>query len=363
MAKIWDAEETELIDFRIVDSIASIASAAATFDNMAPPNRCHGAKSLPRLVDDTTTMARREFEFFVTTEEPHQPEGAQRGLIRRLVMRNFFDAKWSGIEREGESSEQSSEATLKAKGSLKTRFRLGQVTKEGGKRGDRIMKRQRLEGEEQSVGKLGMVRTRSSFSNGAQQDVKVKSLMRSRAVAIAEMDDTAADEPKQKMRISVNISPSAHRFDPFDVLPVPGTQQLDLLFRLRKTPSLINTAPLHTYRTQQWLTERDKSGSRINSLTTNARRTWWTFISNDAGLLHATLATWALYGILVRGLGDLRVEKLRHKNEAIREINSKIGDADDTISDELVGTVATLASFEVSQRSLIFRVCLYCCGC
>lgn len=79
----------------------------------------------------------------------------------------------------------------------------------------------------------------------------------------------------------------------------------------------------------------------------NAKNTWWSFISNDAGLLHATLATWALYGMLVRGLSDLRVDKLRHKNEAIKEINVKIGAPGGCISDQLVGTVLTLASFEV----------------
>lgn len=87
-------------------------------------------------------------------------------------------------------------------------------------------------------------------------------------------------------------------------------------------------------------------------MTINARRTWWTFISNDAGLLHATLATWALYGLLVRGINGLRVEKLRHKNEAIKAINSKIGKVHGMFSDELVGTVATLASFEVSTGSV-----------
>ena len=85
----------------------------------------------------------------------------------------------------------------------------------------------------------------------------------------------------------------------------------------------------------------------MNSIAINARKTWWNLVSNDAGLLHATLATWALYGMLVRGLSDLRVEKLRHKNEAIKEINTKIGSPGGTISDELVGTVLTLASFEV----------------
>jgi hypothetical protein len=91
----------------------------------------------------------------------------------------------------------------------------------------------------------------------------------------------------------------------------------------------------------------------MNSISTNPKSTWWSFISTDAGLLHATLATWALYGILVRGLHYLRVEKLRHKNEAIKEINSKIGSPGGKISDELVGIVLTMASFEVSFYAIL----------
>lgn len=91
----------------------------------------------------------------------------------------------------------------------------------------------------------------------------------------------------------------------------------------------------------------DKSGSRINSVAINARNSWWSFISSDAGLLHATLATWALYGMLVRGMDDLQSEKIRHKSEAIKEVNNKINSLGGHISDELVGTVATLASCEV----------------
>lgn len=82
----------------------------------------------------------------------------------------------------------------------------------------------------------------------------------------------------------------------------------------------------------------------------NTRNSWWSFISNDAGLLHATLATWALYGMLVQeDKCDFRVQKLRHKTEAIKEINTKIGSPGNQISDELVGTVATLANFEVRR--------------
>lgn len=82
-------------------------------------------------------------------------------------------------------------------------------------------------------------------------------------------------------------------------------------------------------------------------MAVNARSTWWHFISNDAGLLHATLATWALYGMLVRGIEGLQTEKLRHKTEAIKEVSTKFGSPEGIHSDELVGTVLTLASLEV----------------
>jgi len=91
----------------------------------------------------------------------------------------------------------------------------------------------------------------------------------------------------------------------------------------------------------------DKSGSRANSIAINAGKTWWSFISNDAALLHATLATWAFYGVVAKGLEAMRVEQLRHKNEAIRHVNLKLNSSPETISDELVGAVLTLASFEV----------------
>jgi hypothetical protein len=92
--------------------------------------------------EDTTNMAQRKFQFFVTTEQPHQPEGAQRDLIRRLVMRNFFESKGSGVEKEGESSEMSSEATMKAKGRLKTRRRA--ATSRGGRQKEELKKRRNV---------------------------------------------------------------------------------------------------------------------------------------------------------------------------------------------------------------------------
>jgi hypothetical protein len=203
---------------------------------MVLPKKRHGAteENSPRSKDGTTIMAQREFEFFVTTDQPHQPEGAQRGLIRRLVMRNFFDTKWSGTEKEGERSELSSEATLKAKGKLKTRFRLGQVPEEGKKRGNRTVKRHQVETRDRTARKSGTSSTRSDVPGRTQQSEK--STKRSPAIPVAESDGKKANESIQHLSIPVNISPSAHRLDPFDVLPVPGTQQLDLLFKLRKFP-------------------------------------------------------------------------------------------------------------------------------
>lgn len=155
--------------------------------------------------------------------------------------------------------------------------------------------------------------------------------------------DAGTALPRQRLVLKIN--PNAHRFDPFDVLPVQGSPQLDLLFKLCEyQPYSVSRAPVINDMTNIQL---DKSGSRVNSIAINARNTWWNLVCNDAGLLHATLATWALYGMLVRGLSDLRVEKLRHKNEAIKEINTKIGNPGGAMSDELVGTVLTLASFEV----------------
>ncbi|KAF2261298.1 hypothetical protein CC78DRAFT_535759 [Lojkania enalia] len=263
----------------------------------------------------------REYEFFVTTEKPHQPDGPERGLIRRLVMRNFFETKWAGPASD--TSEHNSASTIQSKGKLKTRFRLrkpGQdFTNQKTKPKSGTSERQARKAEGESTKQ----RTGSSIKLSGNSDTSEPSTQR---MAVGRWplstDGESRASGKTKPRSLLNANPNAHRFDPFDVLPVPGTPQLNMLFRLYK------------------------SGSRANSIAINARNTWWNFISQDAGLLHATLATWALYGMLVRGLSDLRFDKLRHKNAAIKEINSKISIAAGKVSDELIGTVLTLASFE-----------------
>jgi len=79
----------------------------------------------------------------------------------------------------------------------------------------------------------------------------------------------------------------------------------------------------------------------------NAQNTWWPFISRDATLLHATMASVALYGDLTSESVSSCIEALRHKNEAIKGINAKLNSQTEGISDALVGAVATVASFEV----------------
>ncbi|KAF2821065.1 hypothetical protein CC86DRAFT_397570 [Ophiobolus disseminans] len=260
----------------------------------------------------------REYEFFVTTDKPHQPEGTDRGLIRRLVMRNFFEAK--GAEPQINISEHHSATTVLAKKQLKSRFRLSKV--EEHKIGVKSRRRDCIEGTDTAKRTRSRpLRTLSSGTNGSDL-VQGDASMTSGPKRVPKHDEHLGGEKRNDDRALLKTNPGAHRFDPFDVLPVPGTPQLDMLFKL--------------YR----------SVPKANSIAVNAKRSWWPFISNDAGLLHATLATWALYGMLVRGLNELWVDKLRHKNEAIKEINLKIGSPGGVITDELVGTVLTMASFE-----------------
>ena len=97
-------------------------------------------------------------------------------------------------------------------------------------------------------------------------------------------------------------------------------------------------------------TKTDKGAPRNNAVAIDAQHTWKSLILSDAGLLHATLASWALYGMLANELTDLRVCKLKHKNEAIRIVNCELATSGGHISDEVVGTVLTLANLEVPSR-------------
>ncbi|KAF2122194.1 hypothetical protein BDV96DRAFT_609179 [Lophiotrema nucula] len=272
----------------------------------------------------TATSMEREYEFFVTTDEPHQPEGSERGKIRRLVMRNFFETKLSGPATT--SSKNNSASTVQSKQKLKSRFRLPKPGQEFSEQKAKPKAKTTERRGTKEEGERREKKSRSSRKLSGNSEIPEQcpqSRANSRRNSLEEVEVEGSEVLRSKPRLLLKINPNSHRFDPFDVLPIPGTPQLDMLFKLYK------------------------SGSRANSIAINVRNTWWSFISQDAGLLHATLATWALYGMLVRGISDLRVDKLRHKNAAIKEINTKIaGTTTGRISDELVGTVLTLASFE-----------------
>ncbi|KAH8723709.1 hypothetical protein GQ44DRAFT_828094 [Phaeosphaeriaceae sp. PMI808] len=259
----------------------------------------------------------REYEFFVTTDEPQQPDGVERGRIRRLVMHNFFEMKEAGPQC---TSAHNSASTVQAKTELKGRFRLSKVgqtrlqtrSKRGNTKEELNRNRSKVKRTlSNEIHPSATTECGTSCTGGVNEiPLKTDQLM------------VQSVRERQDKRIVLRINPGSYRFDPFDVLPVPGSPRLDLLFKLYKT------------------------GSKTNSIAVNAKRTWWPFISNDAGLLHATLATWALYGILVQGLSELRVDKLRHKNEAIMRVNMKIRVPNYKISDELIGTILTIANFE-----------------
>jgi hypothetical protein len=172
----------------------------------------------------------------VTTEEPHQPEGVERGKIRRLVMRNFFETKSAGPQTN--ASEHSSASTVMAKKQLKNRFRLpksGEDMKDPGSK--------RREGKIEGGKGKGKRPQGSRKTSGASQRSTLTNEGRSIRGSPAKTKNggtelLASDLETTDTRLILRIEPSAHRFDPFDVLPVPGTQQLDTLFKLCKSSKL-----------------------------------------------------------------------------------------------------------------------------
>lgn len=189
----------------------------------------------------------REYEFFTTTNVPLRAEGTERGRIRRLVMRNFFESKTVGSQENG--SEHSSASTVMAKKQLKNRFRL---SKDGGEKPATKSKK--------SNGKEAPSRAKRKRTKAAQTSPGVSDDSRStedgtslqNSTPATSAEDRISIEGKSKgkvkdVRILLKISPSAHRLDPFDVLPVPGSPQLDLLFRLCKLCS----SPFHPRKTNR----------------------------------------------------------------------------------------------------------------
>jgi hypothetical protein len=175
----------------------------------------------------------REYEFFVSTDEPHQPEGVERGMIRRLVMRNFFDSKSAGLQ--GSTSENNSASTVMAKQQLKSRFRLPNPAHE-------TKSKRRDSKQAQGVAKRKRPKTTRTLSGATdtselnESETSLASSLKHVSTEEEGQSPETGNAERQDRRLVLKIDPGAHRMDPFDVLPVPGTPQLDVLFKLCKQP-------------------------------------------------------------------------------------------------------------------------------
>jgi hypothetical protein len=160
----------------------------------------------------------REYEFFVTTDEPHQPAGVERGIIRRLVMRNYFDTKMARLQLN--SSQNNSVSTVIGKKKLKNRFRISEPQNEDKNK----EKNGNSSGNE--AGKKGPTLSSSVIEDrkGSKSCItKARTHSRKRNIS----------EPIV-VESTLKADPSAHLMDPFDALSIPGTSELDTLFQLCK---------------------------------------------------------------------------------------------------------------------------------
>lgn len=168
----------------------------------SPPNQ-------PQRRDTSVATMARQYEFFVTTTKPHLPNGAERGMIRRLVMRNFFDTKITAPQAD--IPEQSSATTVMARNQLSSRFRVQRSKNDNATKGGKLVSKN---GKGKTKGK----RRSSPIGYFTAKDAKG----RSREGTV----ESILKIPK------LRIDPSAHRIDPFDILPIPGTPHFDMLFQL-----------------------------------------------------------------------------------------------------------------------------------
>ena len=156
----------------------------------------------------------REYQFFVTTDKPYNPAGAERCMIRRLVMRNHFDMKMAGPQIN--PSQHSSISTAMAKKKLKNRFRISEprIKKEKANRREREDVR-RSKGKGAAKPKDLRERSGPTTSWKAREDGQDKR---------NNMDETLAP--------ALNCGLDDDRIDPSKASPIPETPELSALFQL-----------------------------------------------------------------------------------------------------------------------------------
>lgn len=178
----------------------------------------------------------REYEFFVTTEEPHHLEGQERGLIRRLVMKNFFENKWSSPAKP--ASETSSASTVQARTRLKSRFRLprSDQSKSHSKKASRS--KARCASKEDHVGSKKRPKGEQQPSDSSETSTSPDSQASNQLVLPIATYEIHGTKSFVANGFVIRFNPGAYRLDPFDVLPLPGSPELDTLLRLCRYPCL-----------------------------------------------------------------------------------------------------------------------------
>jgi hypothetical protein len=205
-------------------SIPIMADAPNPSNNSTPKLASHfSLSSQPTTEAAAVTTMAREYEFFVTTTKPHLPDGAERGMIRRLVMRNFFETKTAALQVD--KSEHSSATTVMARQQLSSRFRLQKSANERETKGG---KSKLKNGEGKGKGKRRSVPRATTEACLTNQVTGKKYSVTSGLGDKAKEEMTESTWKVPKLR----LDPSAHRIDPFDILPIPGSPQFHMLFQL-----------------------------------------------------------------------------------------------------------------------------------
>jgi hypothetical protein len=85
----------------------------------------------------------------------------------------------------------------------------------------------------------------------------------------------------------------------------------------------------------------------MNSVAVNPEGSWLSFALTDAALLHASLSLVAYHYDITHGK-DESLDCLYQKGEAIRKMNSHLGDSHRQFSDTTIATVAIFTNIEVN---------------
>ena len=177
------------------------------------------------------TVGGQEYEFFVTTGHPRRVDDTSRTAIRRVVMRNFFNDKNAATDSTKPASELSSTSTIEAGTKLKGRFRLpkpGQVI-----------------GPEKPKGGPKRAEKKSLKPNGGAKASKTDRKQSLTCLVLEEESNCAGKDDNRALLSPVTLlsvsppprrNPTAHRFDPFDVLPIPATFKLEVLLPFCEWP-------------------------------------------------------------------------------------------------------------------------------